>query len=334
MPISYNALVVDETPDGRYQRAIRECTTADLPDHEVLIEVYYSALNYKDALSATGNKGVTQQFPHTPGIDAAGVIAESRDKRFTPGDEVIVTSYDLGQNTPGGLGQYISVPADWIVPLPAGLTLRESMMFGTAGFTAAYGVDKLLQNHINPASGEILVTGATGGVGSLAVALLAQNGFSVIAATGKAQQESYLKKLGAAKIIDRDAVYSNSDKPLLSSQWTGAIDTVGGAMLDAVLRQTAHNGCVACCGNILGGKLTTSIYPFILRGVSLAGIDSGRCLMPKRKAIWHRLATNWKPTVLDIICSECSLEALSAEIDRILKGGQRGKILVKLQQLS
>lgn len=329
---TFKALVVSKHDDGSFSRKLKERSIDSLPDHDILIRVHYSSLNYKDALSATGNKGVTQQFPHTPGVDAAGTVAESNSSDFQQGDKVIVTSYDLGQNTSGGFGQYIRVPSEWVVPLPDGLTLKESMIFGTAGFTAAYGVIKIMGNNTHPDDGPILVTGATGGVGSFAVALLAHEGYHVVAATGKTDRQSFLEQLGASEIIHRDKVTDVADKPLLSGTWAGAIDTVGGAMLDAVIRQTGHNGTVACCGNVLGGELNTSIYPFILRGVSLMGIDSGICLMPIRKKIWSKLAGEWKLDVLESIYRECSLEELNQEIDKILKGKQVGKVLVNLQQ--
>jgi putative YhdH/YhfP family quinone oxidoreductase len=332
MADTFKALVVEETENGNYVRSIKQRSVDDLPDHEVLIEVHYSSLNYKDALSATGNKGVTQQFPHTPGVDAAGIVAQSSNERFSKGDKVIVTSYDLGQNTAGGFGQYIRVPGDWIVPLPDGLTLRESMMLGTAGFTAAYGVHHLKSNGTEPGDSPVLVTGATGGVGSLAVALLSLNNFEIVAATGKMDQKDYLRSLGASEVIHRDKISDDSGRPLLGSRWAGALDTVGGSMLDVILRQTKHNGTVACCGNILGGELNTSIYPFILRGVSLMGIDSGICLMPMRKKIWDLLATDWKPSTLEEICRECRLNELDEEIDKILEGGQVGKVLVNLKK--
>lgn len=327
----YRALVVSEKDDGSFNRSIKKLPFDSLPDHDVLINVHYSSLNYKDALSATGNKGVTQQFPHTPGVDAAGTVAECRDPRFEKGDRVIVTSFDLGQNTPGGFGEYVCVPGDWVVPLPEGLTLRESMIYGTAGFTAAYGLFKLKHNEIEPDSGEILVTGATGGVGSMAVALLSNLGYHVVAVTGKSDKKDFLRELGASKTIDREAVYPDSDKPLLSGRWIGAIDTVGGEMLDAVIRQTRHNGTVTCCGNVLSSRLNTSIYPFILRGVSLMGIDSGICLMPMRRKIWELLATDWKLSNLEMITAERTLEDMDKEIDRILQGKQTGRVLLKHQ---
>ncbi|MDX1585931.1 MAG: YhdH/YhfP family quinone oxidoreductase, partial [Balneolaceae bacterium] len=295
------------------------------------IRVYFSSLNYKDALSATGHKEVTKSYPFTPGIDASGIVEESGDERFEPGDEVIVTSYDLGMNTPGGFGEYIRVPGDWIVPLPDGLTLKESMMTGTSGLTAAIGVEKLEKAEIRPADGKVLVTGATGAVGSFAVALLSYLGYEITAATGKTDSAAdFLSELGAAEVIHRDKVSEVEEKPLLSSRWVGAFDTVGGSMLDAVLRQTGHNGAVACCGNILGHELHTDIYPFILRGVSLMGVDSGIAEMKDRKRIWKKLAGKWKIGKLQMLSKEIGLEEVPYEIDRMMNGGQIGKILVKL----
>jgi len=330
MTRSFNALVVQES-DGTFRRSVQNCTINDLPEHDVLIRVHYSSLNYKDALSASGDKGVTKEYPHIPGIDAAGVIAESSDSRFEKGGKVLVTGYDLGQNTSGGFGQYIRVPGDWIVTLPKELSLRESMMLGTAGFTAAIGVHHLRQNNLSTSDDPILVTGATGGVGSLSIAILSKLRYEITAATGKMDRESFLKKLGAANVIHRKEVQDESGRPLLSGRWVGAIDTVGGSMLDSVLRQTKHNGTVACCGNILGHELNTNVYPFILRGVHLAGMDSGNCLMDLRKKIWHHLATDWKPKNLEQLMKECTLDQLEGEITKILNGNQVGRVLVNLQ---
>ena len=327
----FKALVVSETGTDEYRREITERSLSELPDHEVLVRVHYSSLNYKDALSASGNKGVTQEYPHTPGIDAAGIVEESGSADFSTGDEVIVTSYDLGQNTAGGFGEYIRVPGEWVVPLPGGLTLRESMILGSAGFTAAYGVYKLRHNGTGPDGGEIVVTGATGGVGSLAIAILSKAGYRAVAATGKTDREAYLKKLGAVRVIHRDEVNDPSDKPLLHGRWAGAVDTVGGTILDTVIRETEHNGTVTCCGNILGHELRTNVYPFILRGVSLMGIDSGRCLMPMRIKIWELLADEWKPEGMERIAREVPLVELDREIDTILHGRQTGRVLVALK---
>lgn len=327
---TFRALVIEETSEGKFNRSVREWEIDKLPENDVLVNVRYSSLNYKDALSATGHKGVTQEYPHIPGIDAAGTVAKSDDSRFKEGDPVIVTSYDLGQNTPGGFGQYISVPADWIVPLPESLSLRESMIIGTAGFTAAIGIHHLQHNNLKPDSGTILVTGATGGVGTMAIAILSRLGYEVTAATGKMNQESFLKNIGASSVIHRDEVQDDSSRPLLSSRWAGAIDTVGGIMLDTAIRQTKHNGTVACCGNVLGHELHTNVYPFILRGVHLAGMDSGNCLMELRKQLWQKLASSWKPHKLQSLMKECSLDELKNEINRILEGKQVGRVLVNL----
>jgi putative YhdH/YhfP family quinone oxidoreductase len=327
---TFQALVVKELSDGTFSRSVQEWDTNKLPEHDVLIKVHYSSLNYKDALSATGNKGVTKHYPHIPGIDAAGKVSESKNPKFSKGDPVIVTGYDLGQNTSGGFGQYIRVPDDWIVPLPKSLSLRESMILGTAGFTAAIGIHHLRHNDIGPDSGDILVTGATGGVGTMAVGILAKLGYSITAATGKMEHESFLKKIGASSVIHRSELQDNSGRPLLSSRWAGAIETVGGIMLDTTLRQTQHNGTVACCGNVLGHELHTNVYPFILRGVHLAGMDSGNCPMELRKKLWNNLALEWKPDHLEALMKECSLDKLDKEIDKILKGQQVGRILINL----
>ncbi|PKD42498.1 YhdH/YhfP family quinone oxidoreductase [Rhodohalobacter barkolensis] len=326
---TYSALVAEES-DGTFIQKIQQRALSDLPDNDVLIKVHYSSLNYKDALSASGNKSVTKNYPFTPGVDASGVVEESRDDRFTKGDEVIVTSYDLGMNTPGGFGQFISVPGDWIVPLPSGLSLKESMMIGTSGLTAAIGVEKIVKQAVGTADGELVVTGATGAVGSFAVGLLSQLGFRVTAATGKMDQKDFLKKLGAEKIIHRNDITDVASKPLLASRWIAALDTVGGDMLDAVIRQTAHNGVVTCCGNVLGHELHTNVFPFILRGISLMGIDSGIALMSDRLRVWNLLAKQWKPEFMEGIYREISLLQLPAEIQKILNGQQVGKILVSL----
>ncbi|MEX1260623.1 MAG: YhdH/YhfP family quinone oxidoreductase [Balneolaceae bacterium] len=329
--ITYRALVARKEKSGGTSLSVENLNTRDLPDRDVLVRVHYSSLNYKDALSASGNPGVTKNYPHTPGIDAAGIVEHSRDNRFKKGDEVIITSYDLGQNTPGGFGEYIAVPGDWIVPLPKGLTLKESMILGTAGFTAGYGVRKIVDQKIKSEDGKIVVTGATGGVGSIAVALLSNLGFTVIAVTGKKTEHDFLKELGAEEVVNRENITNVKEHPLLGSRWIAAIDTVGGSMLDAILRQTSHNGVVACCGNVLGGKLKTSIYPFILRGIGLMGIDSGICLMKDRIDIWNRLAGSWKLKDPQKLYREVSLDKLSVEIEKILKGNQVGRVLVTLR---
>lgn len=324
---TYRALVAEEE-NGRYRQTIKQLKTDSLPDHDVLVRVHYSSLNYKDALSATGNKNITKAYPFTPGIDAAGVVEMSRDSRFKSGEKVIVTSYDLGMNTPGGFGEYIRVPGDWIIPLPSGISLKESMMIGTSGLTAAFGADKIISQKIRPADGEILVTGATGSVGSFSIALFNHLGYKVTAATGKIHRKEWLLSIGANIVIHRNEITSVSERPLLSSRWSAVLDTVGGPMLDAVLRQTAHNGVVACCGNVLGPQLETSIYPFILRGVSLMGIDSGIALMKDRLRIWNKLATDWKPGVMSNISDKSTIEKLPGRINQMLDGKHTGKTII------
>jgi len=327
---TFKALVVTETPDGKFIRRVTERSANDLPPGEVLIRVHYSSLNYKDALSATGNKGVTKTYPHTPGVDAAGVVEESASPLFKNGEAVLVTGYDLGSNTDGGFAQCIRVPADWVVKLPTGLSLRESMVYGTAGFTAALSVYKLLNHGVEPGQGSVAITGATGGVGSMAVALLAKSGFHVAAVTGKMDAKQFLLDLGAREIIHRDEAKDASGKPMLGGRWAGAVDTVGGDLLTTIIRQTKTEGAVACCGNIDSTDLHVSIYPFILRGVSLIGIGSAFLPMRLRLEIWKRLASEWKLDNLERLATEVSLTDLDPYIDLILRGGVRGRVIVNL----
>ncbi len=326
--MNFKAMIVRETEDGKFVRDITSKDTESLPQGDVLINVKYSSLNYKDALSASGNKGVTRNYPHTPGIDAAGIIAESTSAEYKPGDKVIVTGYDLGMNTSGGFGQYIRVPAGWPVKLPENMTLKESMMLGTAGFTAAISVHKLINAGIKPENGEILVTGATGGVGSVAVSILSKLGYDVIAATGKPETETMLKKLGAKGIILRSELDDGSQKPMLKTRWAGAVDTVGGNILAAVLKTVNYGGVVTCCGNAADFRLATTVFPFILRGVSLHGVDSVMCPVPLRTEIWKKLAGEWKPENMNDYIEEVPLEGLSEKIDLMLAGKTTGRIVV------
>lgn len=325
-------MTVKETSDGRFLRSITQKAFSDLPEGDILIKVHYSSLNYKDALSATGNKGVTRRYPHTPGIDAAGEVVESSQDDFAVGDQVLVTGYDLGMNTSGGFGSYIRVPADWVVPMPPGLTPRESMIFGTAGFTAALCVHKLEHAGLSPKDGTVLVTGASGGVGSLAVALLVHNGFPVTAVSGKPGAVDYLKKLGVGEVLTRKEILDETQRPLLAQRWAGVVDTVGGPMLSSVLRSTRRHGAVACCGNVASPQLNMTVYPFILRGISLLGADSATSEMPLRRTIWQRLASNWKIDTLDMIGSIIGLEELDDEFDRILNGKLTGRRVVDLNK--
>lgn len=327
---TFSAMIVEESEPRKFTRQIRSRNIADLPAGDLLIKVHYSSLNYKDALSATGRPGVTRHYPHTPGIDAAGVVIESSGNAFAPGDSVIVTGHDLGMDTAGGYGQYIRIPSDWALPLPDSLTLRESMIIGTAGFTAALSVWKLQQNGVQPGDGEILVTGATGGVGSIAVAILARAGYRVVAATGKATESDYLRGLGAAEVIGREEVLAGAERPMMKERWAGVVDVVGGEMLAAAIKATRYGGTVTCCGLVGSADLSVSVFPFILRGVSLLGIDSVQCPRRMREAVWGKLAGEWKPADLEATASECTLHSLEGHIQQVLSGSSRGRTLVNL----
>ncbi len=331
LPQTFKAMVVSETAEKSFSREIRERALSDLPAGELIIEVKYSSLNFKDALSATGNKGVTRKYPHTPGIDAAGVVVDSTTKAVGVGEEVTVTGYDLGMNTSGGFGRYISVPSAWAVKLPQGLSLRDSMGYGTAGLTAALCIIRLLAGGLSKDSGEVLVTGASGGVGSVAVAMLAKLGFTVVAATGKASEHDFLTKLGAKTIISRNEANDTSGRPLQKPRWAGVVDTVGGNILATALKSTNRGGLVAACGNAMSNDLNINVFPFILRGVSLLGVDSVEIPMRARQMAWQKLAGEWKIDLSDIV-TEVSLEDLNPQIDAILKGGVRGRVLVDLSK--
>src|SRR6185369_5140757 len=304
----FKALVVEKTADGRFVRGIRERCMDDLPPGDLVVRVSYSSLNYKDALSATGHPGVTRQFPHTPGIDAVGEVISCASTAFAVGDAVIITGYDLGMETDGGWGEYIRVPSSWAVPLPAKLTEREAMTLGTAGFTAALSVLKLEQAGVKPTDGDILVTGATGGVGALAVAILARAGYRVVASTGKSADETFLRGLGAAEIITRDQVTAGSERPLMKERWAGCVDVVGGDTLAAAIKSTRYCGAVTCCGLVGSTELPMNVYPFILRGVSLIGIDSAGCPADTRLQVWKKLAGEWKPVLPHDLVTEVPLE--------------------------
>jgi len=328
---TFRAFVVSKTGEKTYSREVTERTISDLPEGEVLVRVRYSSLNFKDGLSCIGNPGVTRNYPHTPGVDASGEVVESSDSRFKVGDSVIVTGYDLGMNTSGGFGQYIRVPADWVVPLPQELSFKDAMIYGTAGYTAALSAHALQKHGVTPEQGEIAVTGSTGGVGSVAVALLAHLGYNVVASTGKKDETEFLQDLGAAEIIGREDVNDESKKPLLRERWAGAVDTVGGTTLASLLKATKRGGAVAATGLVASSDLPTTVFPFILRGVSLLGIDSGFTPTNLRREIWSKLAGVWKFPQLEQLTIDCTLETLDPEIDKILAGGQRGRVVVDLQ---
>ncbi|MBE7375333.1 YhdH/YhfP family quinone oxidoreductase [Pseudomonas lopnurensis] len=328
--MGFKALQVSEAAEGRFESRVVERAIDELPAGEVLIRVRYSSLNFKDALSASGNRGVTRSYPHTPGIDAAGAVASSSVAEFAEGDEVIVTGYDLGMNTAGGFGQYIRVPAAWVIKRPQGLSLREAMVLGTAGLTAALCVDKLEQAGLEPGEAPVLVTGATGGVGSIAVALLASLGYKVAAVTGKADQAEFLTRLGASQIVERAALQAGVEKPLLKEQWAGAVDTVGGDILFNVVKSLQRGASVACCGLTAGTHFQASVLPFILRGVNLQGVDSVEIPLVVKASMWDKLSLQWKLANLDELVREIDLDQLPEAIERILAGGQVGRILVRL----
>ncbi|MEC7076901.1 MAG: YhdH/YhfP family quinone oxidoreductase [Pseudomonadota bacterium] len=326
--MAFRAFRVEKNESG-FVRSIIERDVEDLPEGEVLIDVQYSSLNYKDALSATGNPGVTRAFPHTPGIDAAGSVLASTDTRFAEGDAVVVIGFDLGMGTSGGFAERIRVPANWVVKLPEGLTARESMLIGTAGFTAAECVQKLEQAGMTPDSGPILVTGATGGVGSVAVKLLATLGYEVAAVTGKPEQHDWLRSLGASELLTREAAAEGAEKPLLAERWGGVVDTVGGDILFNGVKSLRYGCSLAACGLVAAPQFGASVLPFILRHVNLLGIDSVQLPLPQKTQIWSRLATDWKLDLSELE-ETLSLHDLSAAIDRILAGQMVGRGLVDL----
>ena len=330
MPEKFVALVVEENAPGEFTRQIKERSISELPPGELLVRVHYSSLNYKDALSALGRPGVTREYPHTPGIDAAGEVVSCSDGAFVPGEKVIVTGYDLGMNHAGGYGQYIRVPSSWAVRLPEGLTLKESMIIGTAGLTAGLSLHQLSRAGVRPECGEVLVTGATGGVGSVAVALLATAGYAVVAVTGKAAEAEFLHGLGARLVLSREELLRGAERPLLKERWAGVLDVVGGEMLAAAIKSTSYGGTVTCCGLAGSAELPLNVFPFILRAVSLIGIDSAQCPAQLRQEVWQRLAGELKPARLLESAVESPLAGLEDRFAAMLKGDSRGRIVVNL----
>ena len=324
----FNALLVSEQ-NGSYLKEVKQLHTNQLPQHELLIKVCYSSVNYKDALSASGNKGVTRKYPHVPGVDAAGIVVQSNTQSFTPGDEVLVTGFDLGMNTWGGFAQYISVPAKWAMHLPKGLSLKEVMCYGTAGLTAGLSVYRLLDAGVNPTKGPVAVSGATGGVGSVAIAILHKLGFEVTAITGKNSDDFLLNTLGANHIISREQfVQTYNSKTMNTPVFAAGIDTCGGPILSGMLKSIKYGGTVTCCGMLAAHDINTSIFPFILRGVSLTGIDSVMAPIDMRKQVWQLLATGWKPDNLLAITQEVGLDDLPAVLEKLLQGQAKGRYVL------
>jgi len=332
--MQYRALLITETPEGKFERQIVQRDINELPPNEVLVRVHYSALNYKDGLSATGHKGITKQFPHTPGIEAAGHVVESRSPKFKVGSEVFVTGYDLGMNTSGAFAEYIRVPAEWLIPKPSPLSCKDCMTIGTAGFTAAYALHKMELMGQRPDDGPVVVTGSTGGVGSLSVAILAKAGYEVIAVTGKKEAIDYLKFLGAARVEPRDFLDDTIGKPLRRAMWAGAIDTVCGTMLTTLLKRCRRDGNVVATGLLSSTHFSTTIYPFILNGVNLLGIGAGQTPMELRLHLWNKLVNEWNVCdKLPAIAREIELEQLKdVYIDAILSGRTQGRVVVRLKE--
>ncbi|EQF23498.1 quinone oxidoreductase, YhdH/YhfP family protein [Clostridioides difficile CD160] len=327
----FKSLYITEE-EGSFKRNIVEREIDSLPEGEVLIKVKYSSLNYKDALSANGNKGVTRKYPHTPGIDASGIVESSSCDDFKVGDEVLVTGYDLGMNTSGGFSEYIRVPSRWVVRLPKNLSLKEAMDYGTAGFTAALSVYKFI-NSVDKDMGDVLVTGGTGGVAVIAAKILIKLGYSVVVSTGKLEeQKEVLLDLGVKDVIHRSEVDDNSGRPLLRPRWAGVIDTVGGNTLSTAIKTTNYCGAVTTCGNAGGIEFTSSVYPFILKGVTLYGIDSVECPMNVRLKIWDLLSNEWKLHDLNDMVNVVSLEELNNSIDSIMAGKHVGRTVVDLEK--
>lgn len=332
VPDSYRALRV-HVEEERVRRVVEQVPWSTLPEEGVTVRVAYSSLNYKDALSASGNRAVSRNYPHTPGIDAAGSVVTSADPRFAAGDEVLVTGFDLGMNTPGGFGEYVRVPADWLVPLPNGLSARDAMALGTAGLTAAIALERLAFAGATSDLGPLVVTGASGGVGTLGVTLAAAAGYEVVASTGKQQAADLLKSLGAAELVERAPLNDPSERPLLKGLYCGAIDTVGGVTLENLIKSTVVGGAVAACGLVGGADLSLTVHPFILRGVALLGVDSQHLNMDARNELWGSLAASdavRRALATSGLVTEVGLDELEEHIERILAGSVTGRVVVRL----
>lgn len=330
-PEAFPTWLVRETEAGPPRGGVETLSVEELPGYDeptVLIEVEYSSLNYKDALACGGHRGVIGSLPHVPGIDCAGRILQSESPDYQPGDAVLITGYDLGAPNWGGYSGVVRAPASWVVPLEERLTPREAMIYGTAGFTAAQSVGAIV-GRVAPDAGPVLVTGATGGVGGFAVAILAKLGYRVTAITGKADRAESLKQLGAAEVLGREALADDSGRPLLSERWAAAVDTVGGEPLTAVLKATAYRGVVTACGLVAGADLPLSVYPFLLRGVTLAGIDSAKCPREPRLEVWRRLTGDWRVELPDTMVQEATFAELPSRVEQILAGQIAGRVLVR-----
>ena len=328
---TYKAFEVREETEKKFVGAIVEKSALELVEGSVSIEVHYSSVNYKDALSASGSKAVTREYPHVPGIDAAGTVLASTDSNFAVGDEVVVTGYDLGMNTAGGFGQQVTVPGGWVTKLPVGLSLRDSMVLGTAGLTAGLCVNKLLLNGITPESGKVLVTGATGGVGIIACALLVKLGFEVVASTGKLAEAAKLTALGVSEVISREAFSEENPRPMLKESYAAAVDVAGGTTLVNVIKSLSYGGSVAACGLVDSPALSATVLPFILRGVNLLGVDSVELPLAQKQQIWNLFANEWALTDIDSLAETIVLAELPAVLAKVLAGGAIGRYVLDLR---
>lgn len=327
--IKFRSLVVEETING-FSPKIQEKSMDELPQGDVLIKVAYSGLNYKDALSFRGHKGITRNYPHTPGIDASGKVVWTTSPIFHVGEKVLVTGYDLGMNTSGGFQEYIRVPSDWVVKLPDTLNLKEAMIYGTAGFTSALAIHRIQQIGITEEAGKILVTGATGGVGIVAISLLNKLGYEVEASTGKKEYADLLTNIGVRKVYSREEIIDSSERPLLSRRWKAVIENVGGATLNSVIKQIDKGGAVVIIGNVTGDVFRSSVYPFLLRGIALLGVESAETKMDLRLQLWKKLANEWKINSFDLIHKVISLEDIVEELQKMLIGNQAKKVVVEI----
>ena len=326
------AFLVEKIGDKEFTADVKEVAIPKCGENEIVIKVTYSSLNYKDALSSVGNPGVTRNFPHIKGIDVAGTVYESTSSIFKVGERVLVTGYDMGMNTNGGHAEFVKIPADWVARIPDAITDKEIMTFGTAGLTAALSVNELMDNGIRPESGSILVTGATGGVGSIAVSILSKIGFTVVAISGKEEKTDYLKRIGASEVILRDTFNEEAKKPMMAEKYAGVVDTVGGEVLANALKYIKYDGVATCCGLTSSHELNTNVFPFILRGVRLIGIDSVECKLEKKQLAWEKLASRWKIDNLSTIINEISLNEIKDTYELLLSGKAVGRYVVKIKE--
>ncbi|MBP7225799.1 MAG: YhdH/YhfP family quinone oxidoreductase [Aliarcobacter sp.] len=325
------AFLVEKTNDKEFISDIKQVSIPKCAENEIVIKVTYSSLNYKDALSSIGNPGVTRNFPHITGIDVAGTVYESTSNIFKMGERVLVTGYDMGMNTHGGHAQFVKVPASWVARIPDSISDKEIMTFGTAGLTAALSINELIANGVKPENGPVLVTGATGGVGSIAVSILSKIGFNVVAISGKKEKIDYLKRIGASEVILRDTFNEESKKPIMNEKYIAVVDTVGGEILANALKYIKYDGVATCCGLTSSHELNTNVFPFILRGIRLIGIDSVECKLEKKQAAWEKLASKWKINTLDSITNEITLYEIKDAYKLLLSGKAVGRYVVKIK---